>query len=238
MNEGISIVATTYCPPGESGELRATAAIQAMDSWDRCCVSAGPVDLILADDGSDPKHWDRLCEWTKLWTRGAVHHTQGRGGVGASLNRGFGMAFEHGSDIALYAVDDWALTQPFDLDPWIRLLRERSDVGVCRLGPPHPGNVLTAEPFTGDWQGWAARLAIRGIVASHRPALWHRRMIEHYGWFDAWVNALECEAAFDARLTSAGPAVVLALPHPWRHIDSIELADADPVRGELVAGTS
>lgn len=221
----ITIVATTYCPEGDAGTLRADAAIVTMDTWEKNVRTLEQVKLVIADDGSAPVHWSRLKEWAGLWRRGPVVYTQGRGGVGASLNRGFDAA---SGDVILYAVDDWALTYPFNVDPWVRLLRECEDVGVCRLGPPHPGNVMTAKPYTEDWQGWAARLSLVGVVASQRPALWHRRMLAYYGPFLEDVNALECEAEFDSRLTDAGPAVVLAMPHPWQHIDSVELADVDP----------
>lgn len=233
INE-ISIVATTYAPDGVEGEKRVQAFAEAVESWNEHLVFDGTINLIVADDGTD--QWESSIQDIGLndWKRGHSAGTRAIAqGVGGSLNRGFSQAFEL-SSIVLYAVDDWKLLHDFDIQPWVQLLDERQDVGVVRLGPPHPGNVLHAKPYTTNWQGWAARIDTHrsdGIVVSERPALWHQRMIQRFGWFKDRCSALECEAEYDVRYRSfSSPPleVVLALPHPWYHLNPSELSDKDP----------
>lgn len=155
---------------------------------------------------------------------------QDRKGVGASLNKGFKHAFKNGN-IVLYAVDDWALTQNFDLTPWVKLLNEREDAGMVRLGPPHPYTQGKIEIFTKDWQGWGLRLDRISYAFGHRPALYHKRMIDHYGWFEENSSALDCELDYAARFIrdEHGPDIVLALPHPWQHdYSSDSLSEMEP----------
>jgi len=43
------------------------------------------------------------------------------------------------------------------------------------------------------------------------------------------INAYECERLYNERFCQAGgPDIALALPHPWRHIESVELAGVTP----------
>lgn len=237
-----SIVATTYLPEGNAGEDRLSAFRTAVWSWLHNLTHfpvGDRVDLIIADDGTEEDDYRRLLEWVKgVWTRGVVRETRAVAhGVGASLNRGFRLAFERGP-LVLYAVDDWRLMERFDVSPWLQLLDERNDVGVVRLGPPHPSNRLYVQAYTSNWQGWAAEIDPfgGGIAISERPALWHMRMINAVGWFREDCSALVCEADYDERfrnrmqglLTPRPPSVVLALPHPWYHINPVELSDKDP----------
>jgi hypothetical protein len=226
------MIATTWCPDGELGELRLATFIRALKSWNRHLRYDGAIDLIVADDGTADDLWHRMIAVESVWKRGTFHVTrEHRRGVGGSLNR----AFTGLNEISLYAVDDWALFEPFDLNPWVQLLEERDDVGVVRLGPPHPGNMLRVDAWTDNWQGWAGEVlpSSWSIIVSERPALWHRRMIETYGLFKEECSALECEAEYDERYRAAvargrWKKVLLALPHPWMHLNSSTLSEVEP----------
>lgn len=213
----ITIVMTTWFIHTQRVEV----AEKTLASWQKNLINkGGDIFLHIADDGS-------LLKWEpkKIWTRSEITYSmQYREGVGASLNAGFKKAFEV-SPIVLYAVDDWELLEPFDLTPWIYLLEKREDVGIVRLGPPHPHLFGRIEPMTELWQGWALRLDRHGLCVGHRPELFHERFTKYYGPFKEKVNAQECE-----RLASVawaddpnGPDIVYALPHPWYHIDLSEL---------------
>lgn len=221
----ITVVVTTYLPDGSAGAMRAIAVNRTLESWLNYLRYDGELCLHIADDGSK-EPLIRLGDWIY---REVSYSRQNRKGVGASLNAGFKRSFET-SPLVLYAVDDWALTQTFDLTPWAQLLMEREDVGMVRLGPPHPGTAGVVEMFTDNWQGWALRLyKHQGFAFAHRPALYHRRMIDTYGWFEEGVNALECERLYNEKVNSiVGPDIVLALPHPWRHIDTQSLSALEP----------
>jgi hypothetical protein len=237
MRPAVTIVSTTYFPAGIDGATRRIAAQQALESWDRHLNYQGELRLHVADDGSPDGNAVGVSRFPFMVSR------QERRGVGASLNAGFRQAFER-SPLALYAVDDWEVVEPFDLTLWADLLMEREDIGCVRLGPPHPGTRGSVEMFSLEAEppanpergGWFLRLDPYGFAFGHRPALYHRRMIDAYGWFEEGVNALECERLYAERYARESlfgdmPQVVLALPHPWRHIDSIELADIEPEGG-------
>lgn len=239
----ITIVITAYFPEGVDGNKRRVAARMTLKSWSRYIKYAGWLDLVIVhdgpgnDDGTDnigKFHREALDIWTYPVTHDRVTTMSplGRGGVGRSLNLGFREAFKT-SPLVLYAVDDWALTEPFDLTPWVQLLMERNDVGMVRLGPPHPGTSGVIRAYTDNWQGWALQLERSGYAFGHRPALYHKRMIDTYGWFKEDCSAIDCEKDYVDRVNSnsSGPDVVLALPHPWQHLDSVELAYLDP-KGE------
>lgn len=229
----ITIVMSTFFPdPYEEGKKRIDVAVAARESWDEYLHYDGELILHVADDGS------RFGS-TKLYEPFRGHSTtqtrQTRHGVGASLNAGFEVGFKR-SPVVAYFVDDWALTQPFDLTPGVDILLTKQTVGMVRLGPPHPGNTGRIFPMSELWQGWAMLLDFQGFAFAHRPALYHKRLIDYYGPFKEDCSALECEAHYSDRVNTmasfvppgAAPEIVLALPHPFMHQDSIELAYLDP----------
>ncbi len=214
-----TIVMTTWL----TSKIRKSVAEKTLVTWHEYLEYEGELRLHIADDGSTLK-WKPETFWDGTIT----YSRQERQGVGASLNAGFKVAFET-SPIVLYAVDDWSLIEPFDLTPWVKLLVEREDVGMVRLGPPHPYTKGTVEIFTDDWQGWGLRLDKTGFAFGHRPALYHQRLIQHYGWFAENASALECERLYAENFCkTTGPDIVLALQHPWQHLESIELSSVEP----------
>jgi len=234
---GVTVVCTTYFPPGPIGRRRAQESLEAIASWRRHIGHDDWFRLHIADDGSDMDHWlhfTRALEHRAPSGKIASGFTisrQARRGVGASLNAGFRLAFER-HDQVLYAVDDWQLLHHFDLAPWVHLLDEspedeRHAVGMVRLGPPHPWLTGRVEMFKA---GWALRLDRHHFAFGHRPALYHRRFFEHYGAFAEGVNAYECERLFAEHFAfdSDGPDILLALPTPWSHVSTVELADVEP----------
>jgi hypothetical protein len=233
----VTLIITSYFPANNEGKLVKQVMIDTLYSWREYLEYEGIINIHTADDGSDseellPINWFRGYGKEIVWSKSR----QERHGVGASLNKGFKKAFET-SPLVLYAVGDWALTQSFDLTPWAQLLLEREDVGMVRLGPPHPGIEGRVEAFTSNWQGWAMRLSAKGFAFAHRPALYHKRFIDKYGWFDENCSALECERLYNERWCDSrkhrsyhmyNSDIVLALPHPWQHLNSVELAYIDP----------
>lgn len=221
----ITIVCTTYFPAGMGGLHRQDIARETIRSWWTYLKYDGELRLHIADDGSP---YEQLNAYRYWYHNYPTYSRQTRHGVGASLNTGFQKAFET-SPLVAYFVDDWALTQKFDLTPWAQALMEREDIGMIRLGPPHPSNKGTVEALTTNWQGWAMILERYGFAFGHRPALYHKRMIDWYGWFQEDCNALECERLYAVNFnTMRGPSIALALPHPWQHTDSVELAYMEP----------
>src|SRR5574341_1472020 len=153
---------------------------------------------------------------------------QNRKGVGASLNAGFRYAFET-SPLVFIGMDDCSLVGEFDLTPWARLLMLREDVGVVRLGPPHPNMRGCVEAFTEDLQSWGLRLDRYGFIAGHRPSLYHKRFYDYYGTFKEGCSSLECEDEYNLKVCShKGPDVIMALPVKFEHIDTCSLSSLQP----------
>lgn len=244
----ITIVVTTYAPPGEAGVHRRNAALSAWQSWREHLKYEGELRVHIADDGSE------LVDYTESWWKNLnrrhplcplgnlTYSRQERWGVGASLNAGFREAYKD-SLLTLYAVDDWGLRSQFDLTPWVDLLTECESIGAVRLGPPHPDLTGTIEHYPRPPSGkvsdglWYLRLDRHHFAFSHRPTLFHKRLTDAYGPFDEDISALECEQLYNERFcATAGPDIVLALPTPWEHnlaywadgVKNIELADVVP----------
>lgn len=224
-NPLLSIVMTTYFQPGVLGRARAEVASSTLNSW-RVNLEGVRFQVIVADDRSDEDHWEFFCSDLPgtFIENYRFSRAYKRSGLGASLNRGFQLAYEYSPFVA-YFVDDWELFNEFDAAPWMKLLQEREDVGMVRLGPPHPGISGKVEMFTEDWQGWGLRLDREGFAYGQRPALYHKRFTDAYGWWEEGINALECERLYMEKIVSTpGPDIVLALPHPWQHIDTVSLS--------------
>jgi hypothetical protein len=234
----LTVVMTTWAPTGPDGYRRATNARMTLGTWQHRLVYEGPLYLHIADDGSAlPDYPANIVEYPGNFLE-TTYSRQERHGVGASLNAGFRQAHDLRGGLVLYAVDDWLLLEQFDVSPWARLLVERSEVGMVRLGPPHPDLTGRIEALTAEWQGWGLRLDRHHYAFGHRPALYHQRMRDAYGPFAEDVNAYECERLYAERWARGfltEPGIVLALPHPWLHVDGPEFAGIEPA-GAVGAG--
>lgn len=215
----VSIVMTTWFPDYH----RQAIANNTVHSWNVYLRYAGPLHLIVCDDGTD-----HAFSFNSRWSGNVFYNPGYRGGVGASLNRGFEQAF-YTSPYVLYLVDDWALRSPVDITPWVKLLEENEDVGMVRLSPPHPNISGTVEIFTTDYQGWGLRLNRSDYAFGHRPALFHKRMWDTYGRFKEGVSAIACEKDYSDRfISTAGPDIVYALPSLFYHADEESLSEIKP----------
>jgi len=233
----VTIAMTTWAPAGEDGYRRSMAVKVTLSSWLRNLHYEGRRRIHIADDGSTlmdyPQMLGHIVEmrgiqtgepWPLEFSRGERH------GVGASLNRAFKAGFDRG-DLVLYGVDDWMLPEAFDITPWAAFLEEREDVGMIRFFP-HPDLSGHIGMIPGDQVGHYLRLDRHHYAFGHRPALYHRRMIDAYGWFAEDTNAYDCERIYNERFAShGGPDIVLALPHYWRHIGGTEFAGIEPREG-------
>lgn len=223
----ITIVMTTWASDSDVGRSRAESAYLALVSWRKHLLYDGEgLRLCISDDGSAlPGYPAELAQvadkrWPVDWTR------QERKGVGASLNAGMRAAFAV-SPLVLYAVDDWALTADLDLTPWAEALMEMPDIGMVRLGPPHPGLTGTVAMVP---DGWVLKLDRHHFADGLRPFLAHQRFFEAYGPYDEGQSSYECERLHNLRYAHAseGPLVVLALPHPWAHVGEAEVGEMAP----------
>lgn len=224
MLPDITIVVTVFLPEGELGEQCIEALKQTLASWHKYLKYEGTLRIHIVEDGLTVAfvHPAHSVWYTPITYSGSIRG----GGVGASLNRGFVAAYAH-SPLVMYAVFDWSLTQEFDLTPWAKVLMERDDIGMVRLGMPHP-NLTGRVEHLGEL-GWGLMLDRYSYAYGQRPALYHKRMTDWYGRFPEEVSAIDCERLYSERFNEMrGPSIMLALPHPWEHIESISMSDWTP----------
>lgn len=225
----VTCVMTTWFDSKHPIEMlkRYEAAKATARSWLQYLELDEEIFLHIADDGTDKEILNQFKQdcWRMGWGDRITMSQNDRKGVGASLNKGFSLHMNH--HVIFYGVDDWSLPQGFDLNPWVSHLIFSKDIGMIRLGPPHPNLRGTVEHL-GEL-GWGLRLDKYSYAYGQRPALYHRRFIDAYGWFPEGKSAIDCEREYSERVNSMeGPAIMLALPHPWQHIYTTSLSDLTP----------
>lgn len=207
----LTIVTTTYYPNTEQGNERYKQFRECMQSWLYGLIYDKGLGIHVADDGSE------------INIKYSSH--QKRKGIGASLNTGFKKTFEN-SPIAMYIVDDFMLDCEININPYVELLKNNEHIGMVRIGPPHPDLTGTVKLFN---EGWALVLNRHNYAYSMRPAIYHKRFFDAYGWFDEGISCWECERLYNERFcASQGPEIVYALPNPWEHIDVLPLGQIEP----------
>ncbi len=214
----LNIVTTTYFPDNAQGRRRADFAQKCIRSWNKYLHYDGPITIHIADDGSPIN--------TILRNEPNIVRSYGdRKGVGASLNRGLQTSFVV-SPLVVYIMDDWMLEEKIHLSPWVRLLLEDKDIGIVRLGPPHPG--LTGEVINYP-HGWALKLDRHHFAYGLRPAIYHKRFFDAYGWFNEGESAVETERKFNINFCeSEGPCIIHAIFSPWKHMRTLDLGELEP----------
>lgn len=229
----VTVAVTTWAPDNDEGKSRCGDFTAALLSWRSHLHSRSPLHLHVADDGSQlPDYPHKAVSAGKAVAKfkGITYTVQDRGGVGASLNACISSAFSAavGSDVILYMVDDWALATHLNIQPWVDLLYRNPNIGMVRLGPPHPGLTGTVQMFE---DGWGLLLDRHHFAFSFRPCLIHRRFIEAYGLFPVGESSLETERKYNLHFCQSpppGPEIVVALPDPWDHQYGSCFSDLNP----------
>lgn len=234
----VTIVTSTYFPPGDVGAQRARIAAFAVRSWSWRLRSPLKLRLHVADDGSEPAHFVQF-EREIAGVFPTTVSRQQRRGLGASLNAGFAEAFKHG-DLVMYVVDDIALKAHVDLSFPAAVLINEPSIGAVRIGLPHRGVSGTMRFFGGfDVQEcYMLELEPEGYALGQRPALWHRRLYEALGPFREGVNALMCDQDYNERFCKAQPFKIMQLmPTVWEHCGTTQLSAIEPERNEEREGS-
>ena len=160
----------------------------------------------VADDGSDPPHFFSVL--AALEDKGAMvfgSHSE-KFGAGKSWNRAVQQALEH-CDLLVNLEDDWELMADLDVRPFVKLLLEKTEVGMIRLGGLPVGldlhsvgydgiHYLRVEPTTSyQWSG--------------NPSIRHRSFAEFYGSFPEGKSPGDTEVAYDAQVRKkpGGPEI-------------------------------
>lgn len=214
----VTVVMTTYNPTPDSP--RNQYAQRCLGYLQRFLTAPGPMDLVIADDGSPEPFvplWDREVWATKRVVTGP------RVGIGGSLNR----ALQDVRGPWMYTTDDWLLQAPLDLETPLWLLDQGYD--FVRLGPIHPNLPCRTRHEGGRW--WLQLYTEdRGFVFGTRPFLAAGSLVEKVGLFDEGLDAYDTERLYNDRVL-AHPSVYAAainLLGPWDHIGEFEVGDSNP----------
>lgn len=167
----------------------------------------------VADDGTGDNHVESLLEELGKKEEHVIGHHSHRFSpkTGIGWNKGLGIAHQF-SDYVLIMEDDWVLTKPFDIHPYMQMLGEREDVGMVRLGGLAVGNNLEIVGHQGHH--YLKYHKDKQYAYSGNPHLRHARFVNAYGWFsNEKLNPGELELEYDGRVRSMdGPDI-------WRPSD-------------------
>lgn len=196
---------------------RAGYAVRTIEAINKYLQYDGCVAWYVADDGSAQGHVDMVHE-TLNGSEVIAHHTE-HIGYGAGVNRGWERC-EPVTDITLWIEDDWELRRPFDVTPYVKLLRENEAVGMVRLG--HLPIDLDLESCGYNGRMYLHVIPSRPYSFSGNPHMKHIRFRNH-GSYPVGLNPGKTEVAYDWQVRNTdGPAIwwplVIGDNPPFGHI--------------------
>lgn len=203
----IAIVMVTY--------KRTALAVETVNSFSENLVY--PKELrqwYIADDGSPSEHVDAILDEIKLHGETLYGYHNEKYGTGYNAGAGWNRGLVQGhliSPIILWLEDDWQLRAKLDISPYIRLLVEREDIGLVRLGHLAVGSKVEIVGYDGIH--YLNYIKETQYAYSGNPHLRHKRFSEVYGMFVENENPGNMELAMDASFQAKeGPMI-------WRPAD-------------------
>lgn len=178
----------------------------------------------LADDGSRREHIDAVKAELN-GTPGIGWHSLPGGTYGANANTAYREAQKH-ADLTFWLEDDFELRQELDLEPYARLLQERQDIGMVRLGYLNLHMKGTVFGHGGHLYWLLDRKADPYVFTGH-PSLRHKRFMETYGPYQEGLTPGQTELSYATKhYLGQGPDIVwpVALGEygPFGHIGTIQ----------------
>ena len=179
----------------------------------------------VADDGSKGEHL--FAVMAALEEAGAAvfgSHSE-KMGPGPSWNKAIEQSLEK-ADLVAWLEDDWELTQKLDVKPYVKLLMEKSNVGMVRMGYMAVG--LDLHSVGHDGIHYVRVKKSQPYAYSGNPSIRHRRYFQTYDWYptNANTNPGDCEVWHDDKFRKKkdGPEIWWPLNLPgggwscWAHI--------------------
>lgn len=187
---------------------------------------------IVTDDGSGPDYMQTLKE--AIGPTYSLYTYDGqRKGVGHNMNWALHKVFgELDSDLILMMEDDWYLSNPLDLNPYVNLLEDPA-FGMVRFEYAAAG--LKAELISQEnrllWK-LECNTNYQYNFTGH-PSLRHKRFHETYGYYQEGLKAGFTELDMCGKFNAIdGPKIVIPYEYnqwgAFGHIGSISLADVEP----------
>lgn len=223
MNPIICILLTTYRRTDVA--LKTIQGIKQYLQWDQ-------VYWYISDDGTpEPNHVKQLIDKIGSNYRIEVYNSNRRG-VGHGMNHCLWRIFDE-TPLCIIAEDDWQLTQPLDIRPYVELLMNHEDIGYCRMG------YLSAGPKT-EIISAENKLWLRFQPSNYQynyaghAGLRHHRLHQKVGYFSEGLSPGQNELDFCSRYnaTPDAPAIVWNLDYghqgAFHHIGGDSLSTIMP----------
>lgn len=162
-----------------------------------------------------PGHWTPYCRYES-------------GSCGYRWNRAINDIFGTFPPIYYRAEDDFELQNELDITPYVKLLMEREDVGMVRLGLM-PIN-LNLRSVGYDGRIYMDVLPTADYRFSGNPGLIHKRFHDAYGLYDEHCNPGDTEVKMDWQTRQIdGPRIWMpwdlgkfGTPGPFAHIGNVQ----------------
>jgi hypothetical protein len=155
----------------------------------------------IADDGSQKEHVDQIASLLHTLGQTIVGMQNKKQGYGGNSNDAWFHA-DTISPLSFWLEDDWELTRPVNLIPYVETCLE-PDVGMVRLGYLYTGlrGDLIARQNTLYWDLHAVPAHDGVPVFTGHPSIRHTRYRETFGWYPLGLNPgdTEMEYAFAFR---------------------------------------
>lgn len=191
----------------------------------------------ISDDGStDPAHVESLVAEASENKPYYLYNGQRRG-VGHGMNYCMRHLFSMGVELVMILEDDWELTRPLDLNPYVNLLMNNDYIGMIRMGYMSAG--LSAEMISAEGHLWWKfyRGNYQYTYAGH-ASLRHRRLHDAVGLFSEPADRIlspgqnELDFCYKYNTALTAPSIVWPAEYgqwgPFAHIGSVSLADVIP----------
>ncbi len=148
----------------------------------------------VADDGSPEEHYKAVMElFENIGVRVfGTHHE--KVGPGASWNKAIDEALKQ-CDIILWLEDDWELNKDLEITPYVKLLMEKENVGMVRMG--YMAVDLDCHTVGHDGIHYLRIEKSTQYAYSGNPSLRHRRYFDAYPRYPTDKNPGECEIYHD-----------------------------------------
>lgn len=180
---------------------RTPYALKTIEGVHKNIVYAGEWLWYLAFDNETTEHFREVYE---VVSDTVIGYHCGSYGYGGAVNKAMESLNEY--PVTLLLEDDWHLSQQWDLSPYVRLLMEREDVGMMRLG--HLPINLDLESYGHNGHMYLNVKKNRQYAFSGNPHLKHRRFYDAYGLYPTGLNPGDTEIAYDSQVRSKdGPMI-------------------------------
>lgn len=233
MNPAVGIVLTTY-----NRQAMAEVTVQALIDN----LKYDNLQWCLVDDGSSPSYVQHLAGMISGTGSSPVVYDSARRGVGHGMNYGMRHFFERGTDFILMMEDDWRLSKPLDLAPYVEVI-SKTHYSFIRFGYLAAG--LLGYTVGQDDTGVPGKMFWRLEPNQHtyrytgHPSLRHRRFNDKHlggcGMFDEGLTPGMTELSMCGKVNKYGPnpsnILIPCEAGQWgffEHIGADSLADISP----------